>query len=315
MKVILIGKDSHFCEEFISGIAQWNWKVEQALLDAQALPKVRAGAEARVLLVDWDVSEAERLRVGDWLKGQKDTEQTYVVLVGTEYEFNDISSAAGRIADDFMAKPVKKTELYNRLILASRFLGFQQLLRHTNEELAAAKIELQRLLAADDATGLPNRRDFMERLTEEWRRSLREEYPLSLLMLDIDFFRHYNDSEGHWAGDKCLRTISRILTDTISRAGDFAARYGGEEFVLLLPGTDRIGALVVAEAIRVSIAKLGLAYGASESRRNLTVSLGTATLTPRTDLDSGALLLQAEQALGQAKAAGRNVVRQNAAAE
>ena len=128
-------------------------------------------------------------------------------------------------------------------------------------------------------------------------------------MLDIDYFKLFNDTYGHVAGDDCLRKVAGILTSTIQRTMDFASRYGGEEFVLVLPATGEKGALTVAEKIRRGVESLAIPHEKSPLAGVVTVSIGVATSVPLKDSDAGLLLTAADQALYQAKTAGRNQVR------
>ena len=176
-------------------------------------------------------------------------------------------------------------------------------------ELTDANQELQRLSLSDALTCIGNRRYQDEFLEREWRRALREQTPLSLVMLDIDYFKLFNDTYGHVAGDDCLRKVAGILTATIQRATDFASRYGGEEFVLVLPATGEQGALTLAEKIRRGVEELAIPHEKSPVAGVVTVSIGVAAIVPMRDSEGSLLLVAADRALYQAKTAGRNLVR------
>lgn len=177
--------------------------------------------------------------------------------------------------------------------------------------LQAANIELERLSETDALTDLANRRKLETALADEWRRRQRSRQPLSAIMLDVDHFKAFNDAYGHRAGDDCLQMIGRILATAARRPGDVAARYGGEEFVILLPGTDAVGAMAVAENVRRSVVEAAMPHGRSTTAAVVTVSLGVATA----DFDAGwpdspdRLIDAADHALYAAKAAGRNQSR------
>ena len=176
-------------------------------------------------------------------------------------------------------------------------------------ELTDANCELQRLSLSDALTCIGNRRYLDEYLEREWRRALREQKQLSVVMLDIDYFKLYNDTYGHVAGDDCLRRVAGILTATIRRTTDFVSRYGGEEFVVVLPATSEQGALTVAEKIRRAVESLAIPHEKSPLAGVVTVSIGVAAAVPTRDSDVGLLLSAADRALYQAKTAGRNAVR------
>jgi len=174
------------------------------------------------------------------------------------------------------------------------------------KELAAANEALKRITLLDGLTQIANRRCFDETLTKEWKRLSRNKLPLSLLMGDIDFFKKYNDRYGHQAGDDCLRQVGKALAASVMRPADLAARYGGEEFVILLPEVDIQGASCVGNRILAAIENLGIAHELSTVNKSVTMSMGAATLIPTLAQDCNYLVKLADEALYQAKNAGRN---------
>lgn len=162
---------------------------------------------------------------------------------------------------------------------------------------------LSELAATDALTGLANRRTLDQRLHLEWDRAQRSAEPLTLLMIDVDHFKAFNDRHGHHGGDAALRTVAQVIEDNIRRPADLAARYGGEEFAVVLPHTDAKGAWVIAEHIRSSVEQLPRVAGAE---RSITVSIGMSTWDKRSRASLEALLLSADQALYEAKHTGRN---------
>ncbi len=178
--------------------------------------------------------------------------------------------------------------------------SYSIVLQFQMQELEKANAELESPATCDGLTGIKNRRAFGTRLEEEVARATRYSLPLTLLLLDVDHFKSYNDTFGHPAGDEVLRTVAQVLGQS-ARETDMAARYGGEEFVVLLPQTDAAGALVIAERIRRAVADHAW------PDRSVTVSVGTAHLLPVVDTGSQ-LIARADQALYQSKAGGRNMV-------
>ena len=171
--------------------------------------------------------------------------------------------------------------------------------------------ELSTLALKDGLTGLANRRSFDEMLETTWRQTLRQGSEMALLMLDIDFFKSFNDSYGHQAGDDCLRTVANVFGGFARRPGDLACRYGGEEFALILGDTGSNAAVAVAEEIRAAVAALGLPNEAAAGSGSLTVSIGVATAVARIGGSirmPESLLQAADHALYKAKAGGRNRV-------
>lgn len=180
----------------------------------------------------------------------------------------------------------------------------------TLADLGATVEELILLRSAsivDVVTGLFNRRYFEELVAKEWRRSQRQSSPVSVLLIDIDYFKALNDVYGHAEGDRALANVARLLREQFRRGGDVVARYGGEEFVVVLPDTDAAGALDLARAACKHIEDAGLAHPSSPYEA-LTVSVGVATASTRADQDRGPIILlgRADQALYEAKRLGRN---------
>lgn len=174
--------------------------------------------------------------------------------------------------------------------------------------VAEANARLEQALQTDVLTALSNRRAFDAALAAEWRRAQREQTPLSLLMVDIDCFKGFNDRYGHPAGDSCLRAVAGALASQAYRPADMAARIGGEEFGILLPVTDENGAMQVAERLRASVAALSIVHPGSGTG-TVTVSVGVATIHPFSpDAEASQLISTADRALYRAKEAGRNGV-------
>jgi len=161
----------------------------------------------------------------------------------------------------------------------------------------------------DPLTGVWNRRYFDNFIRDEWHRSGRVGMPLSLLMVDIDYFKLYNDTYGHQVGDEALRAVAQTLADCLSRTGDLVARYGGEEFAVVLFNTPEEGARTVAERLRASVEDLHREHSTSRVTRWLTLSIGAATMMPSPDSEPDELIRRADQALYKAKRDGRNCAR------
>lgn len=181
-------------------------------------------------------------------------------------------------------------------------------LRSTQATLETQNAALERMAHTDGLTGLHNRRYLDERMAAEAARAAREGTCLSLIMMDVDFFKRYNDSYGHAAGDDCLRTVARVVAAMVNRPADLTARFGGEEFAVLLPNTTAEGARRLAEAICRGVHAAGLEHRASEIG-TVTISAGVASTVPAPGEGVRSLVEAADAALYQAKAAGRNTVR------
>ena len=179
-------------------------------------------------------------------------------------------------------------------------------LSERTEQLEIANSKLEKLATLDGLTNMANRRRFTEFLAQEWQRSRRTQTPLSLLMMDVDYFKFYNDTYGHQGGDECLQQVAAVLRETAHRSTDLAARYGGEEFVVVLTDTDKEGALVVAETIRAQVEALKILHNASKVNPYVTLSIGVATIIPDRKTDTNDLIAAADHSLYRAKENGRN---------
>lgn len=177
--------------------------------------------------------------------------------------------------------------------------------RKQAEILQVRNLELHRLAMLDGLTQIPNRRQFDETLEREWQRSQREQTPLALLLCDVDFFKRYNDTYGHQAGDECLQKIAQVLQRSLKRPADLSARYGGEEFALILPNTPLEGAGCIAATIHEHVASLNLAHEQSPMQR-VTLSIGIAKTIPSAAITPIQFIQQADAALYMAKSEGRN---------
>jgi diguanylate cyclase (GGDEF)-like protein len=172
--------------------------------------------------------------------------------------------------------------------------------------LKAENQALQYQATYDALTQVPNRRRFDEYFAQEWRRMSREKSSLSLIICDVDFFKLYNDSYGHQAGDLCLKKVAQALKEAIKRPGDLVARYGGEEFVVVLPHTSLDGAIYVAQQIRFQVQSLQINHRTSTVGEHVTLSLGVACTVPTSDLPQALFLKAADEALYHAKRQGRD---------
>ncbi|MBT9312440.1 diguanylate cyclase domain-containing protein [Leptothoe kymatousa] len=174
------------------------------------------------------------------------------------------------------------------------------------KKVADRTAELNRLANLDGLTQIANRRYFDQRLDEEWRRAIRPQLPLSLLLCDVDFFKPYNDTYGHQAGDDCLKTVSQALSTSAKRAGEVVARYGGEEFGIILPGNDTNDAVKVAQLIQRRLHEVKVPHAKSKIKPYVTISIGIATVIPSREQTWEQLIHAADQALYQAKEQGRD---------
>lgn len=216
----------------------------------------------------------------------------------------------GLYAENWCVMPQVGTRLYLGMDAGpiydedGRLIAVVETLRDLTQQ-KEAQLALEELVTRDGLTGMANRRTFDQTIHTEWRRAIREARTLSLLMIDVDHFKHYNDTYGHQQGDECLKLVAHTMAAEIQRASDLVARYGGEEFAVILPGISIHGAAVVAERIRAAIEKLQLPHAGTRAR-HVTASIGAATALATLISTPADLISIADAALYRAKKAGRN---------
>ena len=188
----------------------------------------------------------------------------------------------------------------------TRLLKEIQISERVQNELKTANQQLRVIASLDALTGIPNRRRLDEVLLELWNMAVEKELPFSIMMIDIDFFKLYNDTNGHLAGDRCLRAVAEVLNSCRRESLDFVARFGGEEFLFIAVGFTREVSLLLAEKIRSEVEALGIKHPTSSVAPMITVSIGLSHLYPNQEDKPDVILEKADQALYQAKANGRN---------
>ena len=233
------------------------------------------------------------------LQALLESDRTPILMITGLEDAESVAQAFAAGATDYITKPIHWAVLRQRV---RRLLQQTQLYR----ELESTNQLLQKLVSLDGLTHLANRRRFDEYFAQEWQRMTREQAPLSLILCDIDFFKLYNDTYGHQAGDECLRQIAQAIHHSVKRPADLAARYGGEEFVVILPHTQATGGASVATEIQERVQLLKIPHQSSTISPFVTLSLGIATTVPWHDSSPDLLLNIADKALYQAKTAGRN---------
>jgi diguanylate cyclase (GGDEF)-like protein len=290
-QTILIVDDTPANIEILSSILGGEHQILFATSGQDALELV-AGQTPDLILLDVMMPEMDGYEVCRRLKADPRTHNVPVIFITSLSEEGDETRGLEVGAIDYIFKPIRAP------IVKARVRNHLELKRYRDM--------LENLSAIDGLTGLANRRRFDERLAQEWLRGRRNQSPLSVCMMDLDFFKLFNDRYGHAAGDDCLRRVALALASTVRRPTDFVARYGGEEFVCVLPDTDAAGAAVLANRLRDSVAALGIPHAASTVARYVTISGGVAAVIPADDSTPTQLLEAADRLLYQAKKAGRN---------
>lgn len=289
--------DFHFCADPHEAIAVAEQLRPTVILQDLVMP----GIDGLALLAQYRANPALR--------------DVPIIVLSTKDDPAVKSAAFAAGANDYLVKLPDSIELIARLRYHSRsYVALQQrdeayrALRESQQQLLETNLTLQRLMNSDGLTKLSNRRHFDEYLEMEWRRALREQSSVSLLMIDVDYFKSFNDTFGHVAGDEALRQVAETLRTSCTRSSDMAARYGGEEFAMVLPGTSAGGARLLAEKVRRAIEALQIPHDQPKPGSVLSASIGVATLIPATGQDSLTLVEMADQGLYRAKHSGRNQV-------
>jgi diguanylate cyclase (GGDEF)-like protein len=230
---------------------------------------------------------------------------TPILMITSLDDSESVDRAFAAGATDYITKPINLSILRQRV---KNLVQQSQLIKNQLNELQQANQNLQLLANLDSLTKLSNRRGFDRYFQQEWDRMQRIRAPLSLIMCDVDYFKHYNDTYLHPNGDKCLVKVAVAMRNAVRRSGDLVARYGGEEFAIVLPNTDAVGAVYVAENIRAAVRDLAIVHSSSPIGDYVTMSLGVSTIIPNAEAIPPSLIDAADRALYQAKSQGRNRV-------
>jgi two-component system chemotaxis family response regulator WspR len=278
--------------------------------------KLAAEINATVILQDLVMPEVDGLMMVRYFRVNKATSKIPIIVLSTKEEASIKGEAFTLGANDYMVKLPDKIEMIARIRYHSKAYITQlerdeafRALEESRGKLAEANLALQKLSSLDGLTGIANRRNFDETLQKEWSRSIRSEKSIGLIMLDIDFFKLYNDHYGHQGGDDCLKRVAKGLESAIHRETDLLARYGGEEFSTVLPDTDLNGAIKVAEEMRLTIKDLRIEHAKSKVTDIVSISIGVSAVTPLQGMNQEVLIAAADQALYKAKEEGRDMVK------
>jgi diguanylate cyclase (GGDEF)-like protein len=291
---ILIVDDAPVNIKMLVNALKDTYRVRVANGGLKALTIAESDDPPDIILLDVKMPELDGYEVCRRLKQDSETMQIPIIFVTTRGSSEDEAFGLNLGAVDYISKP------FSIPVVKARVRTHLQLKRHTDK--------LESLAMIDGLTGIANRRSFDQTLEQEWRRAQRTGTWLSLIMIDIDEFKKYNDNYGHGAGDECLRLVAGTIESTMRRSGDFVGRYGGEEFVVLLPECDREGAVEMAEKIRTKIKNLNIPHEFSKITGHITVSLGCKSMRYASGTSYTQLLQKADQELYQAKEQGRDRV-------
>ncbi len=295
---ILIVDDMVANIEILDGILSPEYEALFATSGKDALA-IAAEQAPDLILLDVIMPEMNGYQVCKELKKEEKTRDIPIIFVTANNLEEDESRGFEEEVVDYITKPVRPA------IVKARVRIHLELKRHRDY--------LKNLSTIDGLTGVANRRKFDEMIAGEWRRARRSQHPLSLIMMDIDYFKAYNDHYGHLAGDECLKKLAGGIAGICRRQTDLFARYGGEEFALLLADTDARGALAMAEKVQEKTSILRIPHAYSDAADHVTLSLGVATLVPNDDQTHLDLINTADGLLYAAKHSGRNQIKEQTA--
>ena len=306
MKILFIDDCASMRAVISAHIIDFGYEVVSISSGHEALEFIHSELPDLILLdvnmPDMDGYEtSEKIReylVDDWIP---------IIFLTARMEDKDLAKGIEHGGDDYLIKPVSPTVLNAKLIAMNRIATMRKNLLKMTEKVEQANGKLLRMAMIDELTGVANRRCFNERMELCWRLKQYKEKPIGLLMIDVDRFKLYNDSNGHQQGDEALKKIGSIIEDTLYHKTDLACRFGGEEFSVILPGTNAKGCQVVAERIRENIFSANIPYNSDSISEPVSVSIGCAAYNSN-QCTTSTLLKLADEALYEAKNKGRNCV-------
>ena len=314
LPLLLVVEDNNFLRAYLENLLTPYYRVALASDGVEGLEKAKS-LQPNLIVSDQVMPRQNGLDLLKEIRSTPELSSTPVIFLTARSGMESRIESLDAGADDYIAKPFDERELLARVRNLLRSHSAEQQLAVLNRQLQQQKQQLesvnralQYLATYDSLTEVKNRHSFNQYLDTEWRRLAREEAPLSLIMCDIDYFKLYNDTYGHQAGDECLRQVAAVIQHSVKRAADLVARYGGEEFVVVLPNTDIEGATCVAEMIAQQVRALQIVHAKSAVSEYVTLSLGVACCIPAPKSDPGVLIALADESLYQAKASGRDRV-------
>ena len=289
---ILIVDDERFNITVLKDLLDPDYDTMIAKNGQQALKRLSSTALPDLVLLDIMMPEMNGYEVCEQMKNDPRTADIPVIFISAMNQAGDEAKGLALGAIDYITKPF------------SPELVLLRVKNHIN--LKKMSDRFRDMATMDGLTGIANRRRFDLFLEQEWNHSLRAQTPISLILMDIDFFKPYNDNYGHAEGDECLKKVAKALASCISRTTDLVARYGGEEFVCVLPDTDPDKAVQFGEKLRKSVSDLAVPHEYSKATDHVTISLGVITVIPTPKAHLSDLVPAADQNLYKAKEQGRN---------
>lgn len=318
MKLLIVDDEKSVRKILENMVKDWGYELLFAVDAVSAWEIINIIQEPIIILLDWILPGMSGIELCQKLKNNQSMAHHYVImLTGMKTSIDDVVKGFGAGVDDFLMKPVEPRELNCRLAVGKRILTYQYELEQRNhalqetteimekvlKQLNHANLQLKELSLIDELTGIANRRHLNVFFENSWLEALRKEQRLVVLMVDIDYFKQYNDAYGHYGGDTCLKQIAQTLAECVPDANNLVARYGGDEFFVVLVDSEEDGRQT-ARKIEQKIAALAIPHRGSPLG-TVTVSIGIAVTVPEKGVSCESFLEQADYALYQAKEKGR----------
>ena len=291
---ILIVDDNKQNIEMLMALFREEYKIAAAINAKRGMKIARSDSQPDIILSDILMPEVDGYQFCAELKEDPKTKQIPIIFVTAVSEIMDENRGFALGAVDYITKPFHPPMVKARVKLHLDLKRKQEL--------------LEKFAFIDALTEIPNRRRFDETLDKEWHRAMRFKTSLSLIMLDIDHFKSFNDTYGHGHGDDCLKRVAKAMERSLRRSSDFVARYGGEEFAVILPSTTEPEACAMAKLIQDAIKALEIQHSGSPVTSQVTLSMGIATVVPDGHQSPDDLITEADSQLYMAKRSGRNTI-------
>ncbi|WP_434684576.1 diguanylate cyclase domain-containing protein [Pseudanabaena minima] len=322
--ILIVDDESRNFDVIEAFLNEYDYELNYASSGQEALESLEILEEIDLILLDVMMPDMDGIEVCERIKAIPKYRPIPIIMVTALTAKADLAKCLNAGADDFISKPVNDLELRARVqsmlrlkqqydalqVSLDRLLVLEaekrELLENRNAELERQTEEAHLRANTDGLTQVFNRRCFDDRLQKEWRRVMRDQTCLSIILIDIDYFKCYNDFYGHLSGDDCLIRVAQTAAKQIKRPDDLFARYGGEEFVVLLPNTNIDGAILIAESIQQAIRNLNIPHKDSQVSEIITISMGIAGLIPTSDKSPEHLVALSDKALYGAKEQGRD---------
>ncbi len=292
-----------------AGIARLVEKMGFAVVEASdgaAAVAVYERERPDLVLMDVMMPVMDGYEAAQCMRASRPDEWTPIIFLSSMEADQDLDRAIEAGGDDYLVKPVSFVVLNAKIRAMHRLETMRAKLLHMSGELSAANRELELLSHQDSLTRIANRRHFDSYLSQELNRAQRQQSDLSLILIDIDHFKRFNDRYGHLVGDGCLRKVASALAAGCRRPTDLAARYGGEEFAIILPETSLTGAVAISDSLRGALAELAVPHADSDVSDVVTMSQGIVSIIPDSKTTTEDLVRRADLALYEAKSKGRD---------